>query len=277
MLIGFNLELNEYADIFGSRCEYMMLQERGERHLSEQQAKCSLDLETYIMDKAIDGTKIQNDWFPQINADVFISHSGKDKELAYALAGWLNKNFALKCFVDSAVWGYAPKLLDNMIDKYSEKTPWEKGGFLYDLKSCIKISEHVNTMLSIALQKMIDKVEAVILLNTENSIRVCMGDSMNQTYSPWIYTEIVCTEIVRQRSLWEYRDYSFVGDGAICESEEPESIVNYDISLKHLVLLTVEDLESWLSDYKNREKGYLGKPEYALDVLYESVYSDVLE
>ena len=67
---------------------------------------------------------MQANWFPQIKADIFISHSHKDEDLALALAGWLKVSFGLTAFIDSCVWGYANDLL-KMIDYkycYQKKT-----------------------------------------------------------------------------------------------------------------------------------------------------------
>ena len=61
---------------------------------------------------------MQANWFPQIKADIFISHSHKDKGLALALAGWLEETFGLTAFIDSCVWGYANKLLKMIDDEY---------------------------------------------------------------------------------------------------------------------------------------------------------------
>lgn len=79
MYIGFNLQLNEDAGIFSDKVDYEMLKEKGEMHLTKQTKNLGKDLETYVKDDEIDGTKIQNEWFPLIEADVFISHSGKDE------------------------------------------------------------------------------------------------------------------------------------------------------------------------------------------------------
>ena len=72
----------------------------------------------FLSDGSIDGSKMQENWFSQIKADVFISHSHQDKELALGLAGWLYKKFGLKAFIDSVVWGYANDLLGKIDDKY---------------------------------------------------------------------------------------------------------------------------------------------------------------
>lgn len=47
---------------------------------------------------------MQVSWFPQIKADVFISHSHSDEKLAIIFAGWLYNAFGLTAFIDSCVW-----------------------------------------------------------------------------------------------------------------------------------------------------------------------------
>lgn len=56
-------------------------------------------------DEIIDGDAISQDWFPNINSNIFISHSHLDEEYVIAFAGWLKKNFNLNAFIDSCVWG----------------------------------------------------------------------------------------------------------------------------------------------------------------------------
>lgn len=65
----------------------------------------------------LDGDVIQAEWFPTINAKVFISHSHED--LATAL--FLKKKFDevnVPAFVDSVVWGYCDDLLKKIDNKY---------------------------------------------------------------------------------------------------------------------------------------------------------------
>mgnify|MGYP003308935145 CR=1 FL=1 len=242
--------------------------------MNAQKASYEKNLKKYINQNVIDGTKIQNEWFPQINADIFISHSHKDEELACALAGWINKTFQLNCFIDANVWGYSTELLDEMNGKLSDRRKKENGGYIYDYESCNQVSQHVNTMLSIALQKMIDKVETVIFLNTDNSVRVYNDNQMEKTYSPWIYSEIVCTQIVRKKPLLTYRDYSNIKKeySAVYESVQffMHSAISYTVSLKHLKKLTERDLECWDREYYGNKRKY----EYALDALYKFVCPD---
>ena len=269
MYTGFNLRIDKNASIFEGPNNYKRLQEIGENHLNDQKMVYENNLKNYVKQKEIDGTEIQNEWFPQINADIFISHSHNDKDLACALAGWINENFKLKCFIDSNVWGYSEELLDEMNGNLSNKRKDVNGGYLYDHESCNQVSQHVNAMLSIALQKMIDKVEAVIVLNTDNAVKVCSDTQMEKTYSPWIYSEIVCTQFIRKKPLLAYRNYKFAQKEDFGINESVLFLMHFDISysvsLKHLKILKESDLFTWNTEYLSNRKNY----EYALDALYK--------
>lgn len=274
MYSGFNLRLDKTATIFGGTNNFNRLKEIGEKHLNDQKAIFKKELEAYVVDDIIDGTRIQDEWFPQIEADFFISHSGKDDELANALAGWIHETFRLRCFIDANVWGYSKTLLEQMNSKLSNKRKDTDGGYLYDHESCNQVSQHVNTMLSIALQKMIDKVEAVILLNTDNAVRVCSDTHMEKTYSPWIYSEIICTQFIRKKPLLAYRNYKLVNKAyyGIFESVQfaMHANISYTVSLKHLKPLRDDNLIDWKNEYLWNKQYY----EYALDALYEFMCPD---
>lgn len=273
MYIGFNLQLSEDSIIWQGNYENFIC--IGKKHLDQQKAKYETDLKEYVKEREIDGTRIQNEWFPQIKANVFISHSHKDEDLACALAGWIYTNFGLRCFIDSNVWGYSEELLDEMNSKLSDRRLDERGGYLYNYQSCNKVSAHVNNMLSISLNKMIDKVEVVIFLNTNNSVHIYSDDQMNKTYSPWIYSEISCTQIVRKKPLLAYRDYKSenISHTVILESMEfaIHSAISYNVSLEHLKVLEEDDLNKWKDNCSNREY------EYKLDALYEFICPDEVE
>lgn len=274
MYSGFDLQLDKNSIIFEDSKEYEKLRKIGENHLNNQKASFEKKLEVYVEDNIIDGTKIQDEWFPEIEADIFISHSGDDNELANALAGWLYHTFGLRCFIDSNVWGYSKTLLEMMNSRLSHKRKDTYGVGLYDHESCNQVSQHVNTMLSIALQKMIDKTETVVLLNTNNTVKVCSETQMEKTYSPWIYSEIICTKFVRKKPLLAYRKYKFEENefSAIYESVQFEKNfdVSYSVSLEHLKSLRESDLLKW-------EKRYNKNYEYALDALYEIMCPGAVE
>lgn len=64
---------------------------KGKEIFKKYKTRVRNNLKEYIIGESgiIDGTKLQNDWFPQIDCDIFISHSHKDENLAITLAGWL--------------------------------------------------------------------------------------------------------------------------------------------------------------------------------------------
>lgn len=267
MFSGFNLKIDnaffkEYFDAY---------KENGENHLRCSSKEIKKKLKQFVNKKTIDGSKLQNAWFPEIEADIFISHSHKDRELANALAGWINSNFGLKVFIDSNIWGNINTLLEEINSKYSGKHRDPSSGiFTYDHDACTEASKHVNMMLSIALQQMIDKVECIIFLNTDNSVTVYDGERMDTTYSPWIYSEIVCSQIIRKKPLWNYRSYRNIS--LISESAHPVGMmyslmVTYDVFLDHLVEIDGKRLDEWLEKYERRKVH--GDKEYPLDDLYE--------
>lgn len=266
MYTGFNLQIDKNAGIFGDLLDYEIFQKLGKEHLNSQKNNYERKLKAHVKQKEINGTSIQDEWFPQVKTDIFISHSHNDEELACALAGWLYKKFGLTCFIDSNVWGYANDLLEELNSNLSNKRMDKDGSYIYEHQSCNRVSQHVNMMLSVALQKMIDKVEAVIFLNTENSVKVCSDTKMEETYSPWIYSEIVCTQFIRKKPLLAYRNYKIVKKiyQGINESMLilEHANISYNISLKHMNPLSESDLIKWERRYA------CNVYEYALDALY---------
>ena len=266
MVTGYNLHLDK--DII----EFQDYVQIGEDQLSKQKAKVSENLKRYVIDGIADGTQIEKVWFPQMEADVFISHSHADEKLAKGLAGWLYSCFGLTSFIDSCVWGYADDLLEMINDEYSDKRNKPSGGCIYDHKKCNTASKHVDTMLTIALYKMIDKAEITILLNTNSSIKKYKDIYKQTTYSPWIYSEIVCTEIVRKKPISEYRCKPFLEHNyEMRQSRNDGFSAVYAVSLEHLESLDIKKLLEWKRIYDN------GRIEYPLDYLYKLTYKKETE
>ena len=270
MFTGYNLKIDKmfFSDKPKSFGYYKDI---GENHLNDQINEYKNNLNMYIRKGTINGSELQNDIFPIIDADVFISHSHNDKDLANALAGWIHSEFGLKVFIDSNVWGYSQELLEDINSKYSNKRKDTNSSFLYDHDACSYASQHVNIMLSVALHKMIDTVECVILLNTDNSITIFddTNKKMNSTYSPWIYSEIVCTQIVRKKPLLYYRKYSelfHANEGMIFEYALRHLKISYNISLLHLSDLDESDLIKWKDNFINDK--FRQYKDYPLDALY---------
>lgn len=140
-----------------------------------------------LPDNSIDVAYLEKDWFPSVDAHVFISHSHKDIELVEKFEQWLYQRFGIKCFVDSKVWGYANDLLKKLDDKYSLFCTEHNINTYYYEKTIIS-SSHVHMMLATALLKMIDKIDYIFFLNTPQSLSL---NNIHQfTYSPWIYYEL---------------------------------------------------------------------------------------
>jgi len=181
-----------------------------------------------------------NDWFPSVKADVFISHSHKDEDLAIGLAGWLKNKLGISSFIDSCVWGYSPELLKKLDKRFCLK---DSGYYDYDKRNIT--NGHVNMMLATSLTKMIDQCECIIFLNTPNSIS-CKGCiEKDGTESPWIYSEIEATRMLRV-NLPERKQMmvkASMEDRSIALDEAMS--VKYDLDLKHLMLLEKEHIIKW--------------------------------
>lgn len=263
MYEGFKLELDVGYDaqFFGEHCKQI-----GKRHLSEQKHIISQNLKHYIINgiDLIDGSVIEEEWFPQIEADIFISHSHKDIDLVHMLAGWINSKFGLKCFVDSNVWAFCDDLAELLNSEYSNKRrSLDNDGYLYDYTSCQDVSKHVNTMLTLSLYKMIDRTETLFFLNTPNSIAPYANDEQESSKSPWIYSELMCSEIVRRQLpsrkgfILEHSDgYSYASEGAN---------IMYKVPTKHLLPLNIETLQDWENAFQQDDD------KHPLDILYSIV------
>lgn len=208
-------------------------------------------------DKIIDGSKLQANWFPQMNADVFISHSSLNLENAKMLAGWLKKQFNLDSFIDSCIWGNAYKLLKLIDNTYC----YNKDHKTYDYDKRNRSTCHVYMMLTNALSNMIDNTECVIFLNTPQSI-VLDEDKITDTYSPWIYTEIAMTNLVEKKKKRKTVCQKLLERLEIIEKTASWNMT-HPIDLRKYTTLTPNMLSSW------SQCGMEG--DEALDYLYEKI------
>lgn len=219
-------------------------------------------------DNSLKAKEIIENWFPKIKADVFLSHSHKDERLVVAFAGWLSDKFGIASFIDSTVWGYSDQLLREIDNKYCQS----KSGETYDYNLRNRSTSHVHMMLSTALADMIDQCECVIFVNTPNSFKpVDYFKSEGNTESPWIYSEIAMTRILRKKSLKEHRPRIVIKSTNTAlenlkESRESLSL-SYEVDLLHLIPLSVSDLTDWEYNWRNKELQKMEKS-YALDSLY---------
>lgn len=197
-------------------------------------------------------------WFPDVDAQVFISHAHKDSTLALGLAGHLQQEFGVTSFVDSAVWGYSDKLLQ-MLDKkfcYNEDTE------TYNYQKRNRSTAHVHMMLSVALSQMINRCECIMFLNTPNSISSDDYISGKTTDSPWIYSEIAMTGLIEKREPAYHRMSKSVTAMEGMAGDDSFTI-KYDVDLDHLHDLTAQDYNAWVDAVS------VNKSKQALDTLYE--------
>lgn len=245
---GFNLELDEKFDNYF----YYI----GKSLYSDYKNIISATLEDFANnDGSLNASTMKENWFPQIKADVFISHSHKDEALAISLAGWLNAKFGLNAFIDSCIWGYADDLLKLIDDKYCSID--SSNSYNYEKRNYS--TSHVHMMLSTALTIMIDNAECLFFLNTPNAI--APTDVIEkQTLSPWIYSEITTTQLIRKKSARDHRELLKKAGRGLHEAAELKII--YDLNLSHLLEIDHEILDYWLRYHETI------KSENALDDLY---------
>jgi len=208
----------------------------------------------------INGTKMQNDWFPQVDADIFISHSGNDQQSAIILAGFLKSVFGLNSFIDSCIWEHSNNLLKLIDNKFC----LQPTGY-YDYNKRNQSTSHVHMMLSTALNMMIDKTECLFFLNTPNSVST--SGVIGSTESPWIYSEITMSKLIRKKKLRDFRKEGtrMLSKGGLA-GPVMESI-EYELDLNHLTDIDKNDLIKWNNEY-NRNK-----VAYPLDILYRLNHS----
>jgi hypothetical protein len=206
---------------------------------------------------ALDGTKVQQHWFPRLQAEVFISHSHSDAAQATTLAGWLHQTFGLMPFIDSAVWGYSDELLKLIDDIYCLNE--DKLTYSYERRN--GSTSHVHMMLSTALQMMMDSCECVIFLNTPNSIT--SSDAVNKTLSPWLFMELAMIRLVRRKTPQDHR--RLVKRAGV----KAEMRIEYEVDLTGLFDINEDSLIKWRAEYREG----VGHP---LDCLYRIVPDKLL-
>lgn len=256
MYIGFELKKLE-KECFESNFEYYLSE------FKDLKTKIETTLKEFTNPNgSLNGDKMQSAWFPKIKADVFLSHSHADKDLVIAFAGWLKHTFDLNVFIDSCIWGNFKNLQKIIDEKYSKNLD-EK--YIYD--KVLYASSHVHMMLNTALMQMIDACECIIFINTPNSVKP--DEVVDKIVSPWIYSEIGMTTLIKKKSKNEHRFKIFLESKNYSELE-----VIYNLDTDHLIKLSINDLNNW----KNNFTKFKSLPTYmnnaltekkALDYLYE--------
>lgn len=225
--------------------EYLI---RGQKIFDNTIIKSKPELQQYINEKSVlDAAILQRDWFPQICADIFISHHHPDTDKAIALAGWLNKKFGLTAFVDSCVWKHSRELLRAIDNTYCKKTGDEN----YDYDKRNISTSQVHMIVCSALMSMINKCECMFFLNTPNAIKMSsIETATSKTESPWIFFEILVSKFIQQK------EPSRLKTKFMNESEK----MQFTLDFAHLPKLSGNDLLRWEQQV----------PQASLDWLYKT-------
>lgn len=204
---------------------------------SDQKQKIHKSLDDYLSPNGtLKASEIEKDWFPAIDADVFLSHSHKDEKQVIAFAGFL-KELGITPFIDSCVWGYANDLLKDIDDAYCVQSVKDNGGHIYDYESRNYSTAHVHMILNGALHKMIDSTECLIFLDTPNSLKV-EDLKTGTTDSCWIYSELLASSMIQKK-----QPIKKSASRNLNESFEHSALsVEYDVDIKHLIKLSLHDV-----------------------------------
>jgi len=255
MYRGFNLTIDQI--------EFTEFINEGRKIHETQLNETNILMDNFILtDNILDGTAIRNFWFPEIKADIFLSHSRADFDQVMALAGWLNEKFDLTVFIDSSVWLHGKMLKKKLADTYCRINDG-----LYGYDSFSHAASHVDIMLSSALSMMIDKCECLFFLNTPNAIKA-YGNNAHLTESVWIYNEIGISKIIEKKKPKRWVTESVEMTETFSKGLSGFKIA-HEVDLEHLIPIGKIDLESWLKK-KNKE-------EFPLDTLYRLVNGNQIQ
>lgn len=254
MYNSYKINIDEISVLLNDDYSYYL--NKGKNLFKPYEYKLNKTLNSFSLNKGIiDGKFVEENWFPTIDADIFISHSHTDEEEIVALAGWLDE-IGLKVFIDSKLWGYADKLL-NIIDK--EKCSNYIGNYNYKKRN--KSTAIVHMMLSTALTKMINQSECFIFIESENSITESTIIE-DYTYSPWIYSELLISNVIqRKKSRTRFFDSS---NENLNESGDP--FIKLPAQTEHLYKINNSLLNYWKSSVENSPNSI-----HSLDVLYDII------
>ncbi len=246
---------------------FSLYQKQGKRMYEDCKERILCGLEDVTDENGtINGTLLQNNWFPVLSQyDVFLSHYHDDKDLAIGLAGFLKSELGLNTFIDSCLWGYSNDLLRRIDELYCTKS--DKTLFDYEKRNYS--TSHVHMMLSAALSNMINECEAVFFLNSSNRNSIEKDIHDHCTMSPWVYHELVMSNLIKVRPISDYRSRShFLQHKAYDAANESASYlrIGYDITgiLNDFIPLGEKDLFQCSSKWRRNGLCF----ESSLDYIY---------
>lgn len=233
-----------------------------EKNISDDSNKMKRKLDSCIDydNNCIDGDKLEKELFKEINADVFISHSHNDKELAVAIYGLLKKEMGLAPFVDYCVWEHVNKTLNELNNRYNVIRTETDNSKIYNYDKANYFASHLYLMLNSALNNMLNKTECLLFINTENSvIPLDRTNVSGQTFSPWIYSEIVMANTMQQT---DPQRYNFLKHSYEHAAEMNEQVlITHKLNLSQFKSIDFGILYRWQKS-KNQV-------EHPLDTLYK--------
>ena len=240
---------------------------RGQQLESENSRQIRDSLETFVTPTGeIDASKMMQEWFSDISADVFISHSRADTGLALQMSGWLFEVFGLTSFVDSCVWGYGNDLLRQIDDACC----YQNISKTYSYEKRNITTSHLHLMLGTALTQMIDRCECLFFLNTKNSLKSVSVEHMTTsdeeclTQSPWLFHELAMMQLIRRKEIDKHR-LGRVKQANLAENITVLPPFNYPVNLTDVQVLQADELNLWEENWNDHEI----TDHYALDFLYD--------
>ena len=163
----------------------------------ENNEQNNLELNDFIVNGVIDAGKIQEKAFPIKKADVFISHSHNDENIAKAFADMISCNLNLTSFLDSEVWLSADDILRKIDNHYC----YNPNTVSYDYNMRNLTTSYVHMMLGNAIMQAMDSCSFVFFINTPNSICTESAVKNAHTNSPWLYYELSLVKYLHQKKL----------------------------------------------------------------------------
>lgn len=233
---------------------------QGQDVLAKFKSSVSDSISKYIKANGhLDANHLSGEWFPAVPADVFISHSHADIDLAYALAGFLKHEFGLNGFVDSAIWGNISDM-QRLVDK---PLIMPNGQYNYNKRN--QSTAYVHLLLSTALTKMMDNAEAIFFLSTSNSLS---SREDNITESVWIYHELFTSNFLRQKQPNRENYLQKCFSGGILEGRVRDGFrMDFKVDLSQFKTLSPNEINRWL---KMKDADSYS---HSLDILY-SLYDE---